>query len=177
VPVLYPASCQYGTNLRETSSSASSGFGTVSDRPQAHPRQRRSVACAMLFMTEAAGLTEPKIKAARSKLITGNHLGASCTPTRHRRSSNASNAADYSSLVTQMYDSSSGLQYGNLGFEVGCSKLEFLWDPYLNSSALQNEIVSGGSSSQNHFPLQLKGPQRSIVATCWWWTLACQASG
>jgi hypothetical protein len=108
-------------------------------------------------------LTELKIEAARSKLITGNHLGASCTPTRHRRSSNVSNAADYSSPATQMYDSSSGLQHGNLGFEVGCSKLEFLWDPYLNSSALQNEIVSSGSSSQKNFPLQLKGPQRSIV--------------
>ena len=80
-----------------------------------------------------------------------------------------------------MYDSSSGLQqakstrrrrkharlyadkHGNLSFEVGRSKLELLWDPYLNSSALQSEIMSGGSSSQDNFPLQLKGPQRSIV--------------
>ena len=37
-------------------------------------------------------------------------------------------------------------KHGNLSFEVGCSKLEFLWDPYLNSSALQNETLSGGSS-------------------------------
>jgi hypothetical protein len=80
-----------------------------------------------------------------------------------------------------MYDSSSGLQqakstrrrrkharlyadkHGNLSFEVGRSKLELLWDPYLNSSALQNEIVSGGSSSQNNFPLHLKGSQRFIA--------------
>jgi hypothetical protein len=80
-----------------------------------------------------------------------------------------------------MYDSSSGLQqakstrrkrkharlyadkHGNLSVEVGCSKMEFLWDPYLNPSALQNKIVSGGSYSQNNFSLQLKGPQRSIV--------------
>ena len=41
--------------------------------------------------------------------------------------------------------------------------MEFLWDPYLNPSALQNKIVSGGSYSQNNFSLQLKGPQRSIV--------------
>jgi N-acetylneuraminate 9-O-acetyltransferase len=55
-------------------------------------------------------------------------------------------------------------KHGDLHFEVGCSKLQFLWDPYLNSSALRNEIVTSGNFYRSDLTLQRNGSYTSIIA-------------
>jgi hypothetical protein len=54
-------------------------------------------------------------------------------------------------------------KHGSLNFEVGCSKLQFLWDPYLNSSALQDEIVASGCVHHKDLPLLRNRSQTTIV--------------
>jgi N-acetylneuraminate 9-O-acetyltransferase len=54
-------------------------------------------------------------------------------------------------------------KHADLHFEFGCSTLQFLWDPYLNSSVLQDEIVASGGSQHNELPLRNRS-QTAIVA-------------
>ena len=57
-------------------------------------------------------------------------------------------------------------KHGNFTFNVGCSKLEFLWDPYLNSSLLLEEIFASGGlrDTGGLLPLRRQGHQTAIVA-------------
>ena len=57
-------------------------------------------------------------------------------------------------------------KHGNLTLDVGCAKLEFLWDPYLNSTSLQEEIFtsSGVRHSGGLLPLRRHGSQTAIIA-------------
>jgi hypothetical protein len=53
-------------------------------------------------------------------------------------------------------------KHADLNFESGCAKFQFLWDPYLNSSVLQDAIVASGITRRKDL-LQRNGSQTTVI--------------